>query len=271
MRREFLTDVPGVRWVPTRESGVGVLVLTGSSGRVDERRCQLLAEHGALAESVRWFGGPGQHDGPWEIPIETFLDRIAALAQNCDRILLLGTSFGAEAALLTGAVSRTVAAVIAFSPSDVVWAGVTSQGRVTSHWTLSGTTVSFVPFVTDWEPSTDPPAFVSFYRQCRTTFPEDCARAAIEVERIPELLLVAGGDDQVWDSVAHAQAIAARRERHGLTTTVVTEPGAGHRVQLPGESVVSGGMTMARGGTPEADERLGCAAWPHLQALLRPR
>jgi pimeloyl-ACP methyl ester carboxylesterase len=133
MKRHELSGVPGVRWVPDHATGVGALVLAGSSGRVQSSRAELLARHGVLAESIQWFGGPGQHDGPWEIPLELFLDRVADLVKGCDRIIVLGTSFGTEAALLTGAHSAHVAAVVALAPSDVVWAGVTPNGRVTSH------------------------------------------------------------------------------------------------------------------------------------------
>jgi hypothetical protein len=141
---------PGVRWLPDEPTGVGALVLAGSSGRVDSARVELLADHGVVAESIQWFGGPGQHDGPWEIPLELFLDRVADLARDCDRVLVLGTSLGAEAALLTGAHSAHVAAVVAFAPTDLIWAGVRGDGTVTSHWTLGGALLPYVPFDDTW-------------------------------------------------------------------------------------------------------------------------
>jgi uncharacterized protein len=90
-----LSDIEGVRWVPDIPTAVGALVLAGSSGRVDTTRAELLARKGVLSESIRWFGGAGQHDGPWEIPLELFLGRVEELAKDCDRVLVLGTSFGA--------------------------------------------------------------------------------------------------------------------------------------------------------------------------------
>lgn len=208
MRRQELTGVEGVRWVPDRPSGTGALVLAGSSGRVDSERARLLAAEGAVAESLRWFGGPGQHEGPWEIPLELFLERVQALAETCDRVVVVGTSFGAEAALLTGAHSPLVSAVVAFAPSDVIWAGGTAEGRVTSHWTLAGQPLPYVPFIEDWVPSEDPPAFLELYRQSRQRFSAQVKEAAIPAERIPEVLLVAGGEDKVWPSVLHSDAIA---------------------------------------------------------------
>ena len=113
-----LTDMEGVRCLPEEHRGVGALVLAGSSGRVDTDRARVLGAHGVLAESIRWFGGDGQHDGPWEIPVELFLDRVAMLRKVCERVIVLGTSFGAEAALVTGVLSDHVDAVVAFAPSD---------------------------------------------------------------------------------------------------------------------------------------------------------
>jgi hypothetical protein len=245
-----------------------VLVLAGSSGRVDTTRAELLARHGAVAESIRWFGGPGQHDGPWEIAIELFLGRVQELATVCDRIVVVGTSFGSEAALLTGAHSTQVSAVVAFAPSDVVWTGVTAEGRTTSHWTLNGRLLPHVPFVDGWESAADPPEFVDFYRECRARFPEQVRAAAIPVERIPHVVVVAGGDDRVWPAVIHAEAIAERRRWHGVATAVVTDLDAGHRTILPGEAPATGGILMSRGGNDAADRRLGNEAWRHLVALL---
>lgn len=90
MQRVELTGVEGDRWHPDHPSGVGALVLAGSSGRVDSGRAELLARNGVVAESVRWFGGAGQHDGPWEIPLELFIDRVQGLTGECDRLLVVG-------------------------------------------------------------------------------------------------------------------------------------------------------------------------------------
>ncbi|WP_460792223.1 GrpB family protein [Nocardioides maradonensis] len=271
MRELGLAGVDGVRCEPDVATGTGVLVLAGSSGRVDRARARLLAEQGAIAESIRWFGGPGQHDGPWEVPLELFLGHVEHLGRDCDRVVVVGTSFGAEAALLTGSLSEDVAAVVAFAPSDVVWAGVTHDGRVTSHWTLEGIPLPFVPFDDTWEPATEPPAYDGLYRASRRRFAGDLDAATIPVERIRDLVLVAGGDDRVWPAAEHAERIRHRRAARGLLTTVVTDPAAGHRTILPGEPVVTGGQPMARGGSEDADRRLGSAAWPALLRVLRGR
>jgi hypothetical protein len=263
-----LSDPSGVRVTPAEHSGIGVLTLAGSSGRVDVDRARLFARHGAVAESIQWFGGPGQHPGPWEIPLEQFRTRVVELQRSCDHILVVGTSFGSEAAMLTGAYTCGVDAVVAFAPSDVVWAGVTPEGKQTSHWTMDGQPLPYVPFLEDWTPDRDPPSFTGLYELSHAADPDVTEAATIPVERIPALILVAGQDDLVWPSARQAQAIVDRRARHGLPTTLVLDPAAGHRAILPGESAVVGGAAMARGGSTTADRRLGEAAWEHIRRFM---
>ncbi|WP_217428232.1 acyl-CoA thioester hydrolase/BAAT C-terminal domain-containing protein [Microlunatus speluncae] len=264
-----LTDPIGIRVTPDRPSDTAVLVLAGSSGRVETARAELLARSGAVAESIRWFGGPGQQPGPWEVPVELFQSRVAELRTLADRVVILGTSFGAEAALITAAYTPEVDAVIAFAPTDVVWAGIRPEGGQTSHWTVAGAALPYISFVEDWRPDTDPPAYRELYRTSwEHADPGGRAAAEIPVERIPRILLVAGGDDQVWPSVDHAHRIAQRRRAVGRDTMIVSAPEAGHRTILPGETAVVGGQAMARGGTPEADAALGERAWPKITELL---
>ncbi|MFT4288515.1 acyl-CoA thioester hydrolase/BAAT C-terminal domain-containing protein [Nocardioides sp.] len=268
MRQERLSDPPGIRWLPDRPSGVGVLVLAGSRGQADPARARLFASQGAIAESIQWFGGPGQHEAPWEIPVETIQDRVAALARECDRVVVAGLSFGAEAALVVASYTPQVEAVVAFSPLDVVWAGVRPDGSQTSHWTLAGEPLPFVPFAEDWEPDDDPPAYRGLYLRSRELFPDAVVAATIAVEQIPSVVLVAGGDDEVWPANLHAERIATRRAAHGRSTTLVTDPEAGHRAILPGEEPVTAGIQLRRGGTEAADRRLGVAAWGAIVPLL---
>jgi uncharacterized protein len=268
VRRVELTGPAGVRWVPAEHGGAGALVLAGSSGRVDETRARVLAEQGLIAESIQWFGGPGQPAGPWEVPLETFQRRLSDLARYCDRVFIVGTSFGAEAALVTAALTPGVDGAVAFAPSDVVWAGVDPAGRQVSHWSLDGKPLPFVAFDESWRPDMGPPAFRTLYARSREADPRATAAAAIPVERISRVLTVAGGDDQVWPSDLHAESIRARRAAHGLDTTVVADAQAGHRAILPGEPVVAGGQQMRRGGTETADRRLGRRAWDSIRALI---
>lgn len=265
-------DLPDPEWRLVRAAtpcGVGLLLLAGSSGRVDVDRAALLARHGATVLAIRWFGGPGQSPGPYDVPLELVVDAVDRLAPECDRLGIVGTSFGAEAALLVASRDRRVAATVAFAPSAYVWGGWDSR-RWTSHWTWAGATLPWVPLIDGWEPDSDPPAYRGWYAASLAAAPPDRLEAAtIPAESIGgELVLVAGGDDQVWPAADFAAAVADRRARHGLDTTVVTETAAGHRTLLPGEGVVEGGQRMLRGGTLDADRALGARAWPQLVASL---
>lgn len=252
---------------------MGLLVLAGSSGRVDTQRAKLLADHGAIALPLQWFGGRGQPAGPWEVPIESFTSALDYLAKEADSLAIVGVSFGAEAALVTASIDPRVRAVVAFAPSHVIWAGYDQdQQRWTSHWTWQGSRLPFVPIHRPPPPEPDegPLSYLPVYRaSLRAAGEEVLEQATIHVENIPEVLLVSGGDDQVWPSGDFAQAIKSRRASYGHDTAHVHLPEAGHRTILPGEQPPTSGRVMARGGTLEADSILGQLAWRHLLTTLR--
>ncbi|MDN3443286.1 acyl-CoA thioester hydrolase/BAAT C-terminal domain-containing protein [Microbacterium sp. APC 3901] len=253
--------------VSARPCGTAVLLLAGSSGRLESARADLLSRRGARVRTIRWFGGIGQRPAPQEVPIELFIEQIELLRRDHDRVAIFGTSFGAEAALVT-ATTVEVDATIAVSPSSVVWSGL-AEGRWSSHWTLGGSPLPAVEFDPAWAPMTDPPEYLSLYSTSLTLDPALTAAATIPVERISgDLLLIAGGDDRVWPSAAFTTAISQRRRAHGRSTTIVQHPDAGHRLLLPGEAPAAGGMHMARGGTPRADAALGAQAWPEIARIL---
>ena len=252
---------------PDESCGTAVLLLAGSSGRIETERADLLATHGARVRAIRWFGGVGQRPTPHEVPIELFIEQLELLRRDSDRVAIFGTSFGAEAALVTASVHPTDVA-IAVAPSSVIWSGL-ADGRWSSHWTLDGIPLPAVPFDSSWEPDTDPPAYRSLYESSVDRHPDLAAAAAIRAEDIVgQVVLIAGGDDHVWPSVAFAERLALRRTAAGLDTVVVTHPAAGHRLTLPGETAVVGGQAMARGGSTAADSELGALAWPELVRSL---
>lgn len=254
--------------IPDEPSGAGVLLLAGSSGRVEVERAALLARHGIRTRAVRWFGGEGQRPVPFEVPIELFLDQLDELRRECDRVSVVGTSFGAEAALVTATLTP-LHAVVAISPSSVVWGGV-HEGIWSSHWTVSGAPLPWVRFDDGWMPDADPPAYLSLYRSSLALDEAVTDAAAIPVEHIDApVLLTAGGDDQVWPATEFAERIALRRAASGLRTEVISSPEAGHRLVLPGESAAASGTTMQRGGSEQADRTLGERVWPRLLQVVR--
>lgn len=129
-----------------RSTGTGVVVVAGSSGRLDAGRADMLAGHGVTALALRWFGGEGQPGVPCEIPLETFIEANDLLAAECARVVLMGHSYGAEAALLTATLDQRVDAVVALAPTDVAWEGQNGHDDDPrrSKWTYQGDPIPFV-------------------------------------------------------------------------------------------------------------------------------
>ncbi|CAN5381525.1 acyl-CoA thioester hydrolase/BAAT C-terminal domain-containing protein [soil metagenome] len=254
-------------------NGTGVLVVAGSSGRLDVRRAEMLATWGVTALALRWFGGDAQPVMPCEIPMETFTEAVDLLTGECERIVVLGLSYGAEAALLTATVDDRIDAVVALAPTDVAWEGQHQHDDDPrrSKWTHRGVGLPFVPIDRSWEPASTSPAFVELYERSRDRADSEAVEAAtIPVERFAgELVLVAGGDDQVWASSRAAKNIATRRARAGLATVVVEDPLAGHPVVLPRETPPDPGRPYQVGGDGGAPQRLGALAWPAIRRVLR--
>ncbi len=214
-----------------RPSGLGAVVLGGSSGRVDVARAGLLADRGAMAIAMRWFAGPGQSPGICEIPLETFAlatDRL--IEEGCDRIAFLGTSKGAEAALLVASYDPRIDAVVAFSPSSVVWAN-TGPGAdgigwpLRSSFTHRGAPLPFVPHEAEALLSVNrlpPVRYLELFQKSLRTFASLLPQAAIPIERArAEIILVAGEDDALWPSAMFARALADRLRINGRAASLV--------------------------------------------------
>jgi alpha-beta hydrolase superfamily lysophospholipase len=277
-RRELTEPWEGVLVAPARGSDVGVLVLAGSSGRVERERARLLAQQGFTALAIRWFGGSGQPPGICEVPLETFTAAVDFLQQGgARRIGILGTSKGAEAALLTAVHDPRVDVVVAQSPTSRVWCNVGpgrdgEQRPYRSSWTLRGQPLPFVPMDDDWtpdEPEGSPVAVRGWYARSEQTFAQLLKQARIPAEQArAELLLIAGGADAMWPSLPFAEQLVRRRRSAGRSVHLVSQPDAGHRPRLPGEGPAPASPHFAYGGTREADALLGRQAWPHILRSL---
>ncbi|MFJ7905168.1 acyl-CoA thioester hydrolase/BAAT C-terminal domain-containing protein [Streptomyces sp. NPDC096198] len=276
--RDLSAPWEGVLAAPLHGSKVGVLVLAGSSGRIEHERARLLARHGVTALAIRWFGGPGQPSGICEVPLETFTTAVDLLRNGgAQRIAVLGVSKGAEAALLTAVYDPRVDAVVALSPTSRVWCNVGpghdgAQHPYRSSWTWRGRPLPFVPMDDSWtpgEPVTGPVAIRGWYERSEQTFAQLLPPAEIPVDRTgADLLLVAGADDAMWPSLPYAEQLARRRRSAGAAVRLISHPDAGHRPRLPGESPALPSPRFHYGGTPEADALLGRTAWPHILNAL---
>jgi acetyl esterase/lipase len=262
-------DVQGTLLTPERTTGLGVIVLAGSSGRVDVARASLFAAKGAVALALRWFGGDGLNPIIHEVPLEVFFRATDRLLQaGCERIAYVGTSRGAEASLLVAIEDSRVDVVVAISPTSVVWAG--DGLAASSSWTRNGTPLPFVHYDVAAFPAQigGPVPYRRYFEQSLERFADEMPAATIAIEKArARVILVAGGDDALWPSDLFARTLAQRLEAAGKPHVLLIHPKAGHRVLLPGETTPRSAVN-AHGGTDEADQALGLAAWNEISRAL---
>jgi uncharacterized protein len=283
--RETTEPWEGVLYTdPGSPARTGLLVLAGSSGRVERTRARILAAYGLTTLAIRWFGGPGQPARPCEVPLETFtaaLDLLAA--QNVGRLGILGLSKGAEAAMLVAVRDPRVDAVVALSPPAHAW-GWSRSGRgpdgaqapCCSCWTWQGRPLAYVPMDPAWAAARQhlegPVAIRGWYDASERAYADRLAAAEIPVEKAPaDLVLVAGADDGMWPSARYAAQLAARRRAAGRSVRVIEHADAGHRPVFPGEAPYPWSSTFEYGGSDEADASLGAQALATVLEVLRGR
>ena len=246
----------------------GVLVLSGSSGRVEEDRCRVLAGLGATAASYRWFGETVDR-----VPLESFDDALSTLHERCERLVVLGTSRGAEAALLLGARHAEIDAVVAVSPQRRRLGGaepgpaaalvVDQRRRSRCRSCRTTTTGSRTP--------TRSSSWACTSRASRRT-PTGCrprgSRSSGSRVRCCWSRAATTGSGRPATSPSGS---SDRRSAAGLRTELVSHPRAGHRVVLPGEQPPAASH-LVHGGTADADAALGAAgvAAPRGAAGLMP-
>lgn len=179
-----------------------------------------------------------------EIPIE-LIERIQEwIGQQPEldptRIVLHGTSKGAEFALLAACRIDGIAGVVGMVPSSVVWSAfgpeVVDGAQPGSSFSWRGEPLPYMP---------DPPLMIAkefweLFAHARfenrdwkqasfIAHPDHYEQARIRVDDIDEpVLLVGGGRDWLWDSAGMAASIKAVRDAAGLETTLVIGRRAGH-------------------------------------------
>jgi dienelactone hydrolase len=239
-----------------------VLVFGGSEGGLSTGlTAELLASRGFPALALAYFGEPGLPAALDRIPLEYFADAARWLGRqpgtDAQRLTVEGASRGSEAALLLAAYFPClVHAVIAGSPSSVIHGAVALTHPVPPTdpaWTLRGKPL---PIATR--------AVIN-------------PAAIIPVEKIkgPVLLLV-GGEDQLWPSPFYAQQIMAEMgsSHDGYPHQDLVFPDAGHAAggafpYAVGPVTVSTPVaTLHLGGTPFANSVAETMAWHDVLTFL---
>jgi dienelactone hydrolase len=194
------------------------------------------------------------------------------------RIGVVGTSKGAEFALLAATRMPWVRSVVAWVPSDVVWEGWgpgTEPGR-SSSFSWQGKPLPFVPYrgMAEELAGFQTGAAVRLRRPQdagRAAHPERIAAARIPVEDFAGPLMVIGGHaDQVWDSGGMAEQIADRRRQAGRETVTRVFRDAGHYLGSHGWGPTTqyDAGPMKGGGTPQANAHAQAESWRALFDFL---
>ncbi len=198
---------------------------------------------------------------------------------DATRIAIHGTSKGAEFALLAGVHLPWVTSIIAVVPSDVVWEGwgPNIEPGKRASFALNGKPFPFVPYQ-DFANE-----FMGFQTgdDVRIRRPQDKGRAAnpaaaaaarIPVERIKApVMVIAGQEDQVWNSAMMAHNIAERRAEAKRDTVALIYTDAGHYLSGSGYNPTTqyNAEPSKSGGTPEGNARAQADAWPKTIAFLK--
>ncbi|MCL6611593.1 MAG: ABC transporter substrate-binding protein [Peptococcaceae bacterium] len=303
---ERLYLLPGVKRVEVRESGVvgtlfipagegkrpAIIVLGGSEGGSYEPAAAIYASHGYVALALAYFGMEGLPDSLVNIPLETVERAIGWLeahpAVDKNAIGIWGASKGAELALLAASHYPQIKAVVAKSPSAVVFEGVSEDmGRNhKSSWSFKGEPVPFVPVVFTQELVESYFAAVA-KKEPWPTSPmyeyalhngEAVEKATIRVERINgPVLLVSGGLDGVWPAGKFSEMIMNRLKEKGHPFPDVRfhYPDAGHQISTPYSPTtvnwlaLPGGLIEDLGGTPEGNAAASMDSWPKIIDFFR--
>ncbi|HEY9180597.1 MAG TPA: alpha/beta fold hydrolase [Candidatus Baltobacteraceae bacterium] len=267
-----------------------ILLLGGSEG--GDSMAQLakrFAGYGYVAASVAYFGAPGLPKTLENIPVETIgtaLDGIAKREDvDPDKIAVLGGSKGGELALLVASTYPQIHAVVADVPSPFAWEGIAAgPGAPESSWTIAGKPVPYVPYT-----STMGAQFMNAYTMhqpldlrkgydaAMMENEADIAPAMFPLQNIHgPVLLLAGDDDQIWNSQAQCALALAylQQHHHAYADKYVHYAGAGHMFLFarPGHAdtqAALGPMTLLLGGSEQSNVAAANAAWPLIGEFLQ--
>ncbi len=263
-----------------------VMLLAGSDGGRLEHAATMLAAKGYNVLDLAYFNQDGVPKNLENIPLEYFHGAIQVfkeMTENEEKISVIGYSRGAELALLLASTYDEFNAVIAGAPGAYVTSGLkNSIYAPIQSWTLADKPIPYFKFT--YRPS----VMFSFFRQWMVKkpasflgiwesslkAPEKNEAARIKVENIKApVLLLTGGDDQVWPAAHFAKLMKNKLPQ--LEWKHYEQ--AGHFLSFPYalpnmpanlNEHVGGRMTMQFGGTAEANALAAADSLPHIFNFL---
>ena len=207
-----------------------VITLTGSNGGLSNKRAEELSEHGFAGLALAYFNYKDLPEKLSEIPLEYFEKAIAYIDQHpeldANNVGIYGVSRGGELALILASwFPEKFHAIVATAPSNVV---IGTRDN-TPSWTYKGKELR-PPAHVDSSPLIGGDQQNPVKTKAMFTKTPFCQESAIPVENITsKVLLITGGDDNVWPSSLFANELKKRLNY----CTHHNYPKAGHSINIP--------------------------------------
>jgi len=241
---------------PHSDPQPGIIVLSGSEGGIEvaQRYAGLLASHGYSALALAYFKMNGLPGNLCNIPLEYF-EKAIKWMQNQenvvrDRIGIFGRSKGGELALVLGATFPQISAIVAHTPSAVVFEGIILRRKGKSRakqssWSYQGQPFPYVKLkigssfkmlsllfnLAVRKPVQPVHIYVESMKDAVSA-----EKATIQVEKInAPLLLISAEDDVVWPSTAFCSMIVDRLKKFNFPYTLkhLNYSRTGHNIIFP--------------------------------------
>lgn len=268
----------GFHLLPEKKTHKGVVVCYGGSeGSPNFPYAEHFAKLGYESVAVFMFGMENQPKTLCDVPLEQFQDVLDYLAEKGwkdEPLTVFGGSKGAEYALNLADKYEQISNLVLIAPSAYNFAGL-DFSKIGSSWTWQGKELPFVnmqksnfsAFIKNMVVPMLIKAPVSYKETYDSAVAQDpeAETKLIPVKRTKaEILLLAGEDDQMWNSPAFAEKIREQNPEH---VRVVIYPGAGHVFRGNGV-IATPSMVMNVGGTQEANEKAGRESQAEIESFL---
>jgi len=260
-----------------KSNGATLLLIGGSEGglsKAGQRDALYFQDVGYNVLQLSFYLAEGQPKNLEMIPLELFdgaIEWLRARSEvSMDKFGIVGTSKGAEAALIVASRHTEIDAVVAIVPSSVSWQGINwaRDGRAPeASWSANGKAVASLPYGA-WENEL---GLFSLYKN-GLEVADQFDEAFIPMESSQaKTLLICGGADTLWPSCPMAEQLKSRAiEKGGPDVSILNYPEAGHFVSgVPDTDVDPADQTpVTFGGTVASNYAAQLDNWPKIVEFL---
>ncbi|WP_017549547.1 acyl-CoA thioester hydrolase/BAAT C-terminal domain-containing protein [Salinicoccus carnicancri] len=243
-----------------------IAVFGGSEGSSNFDMALQLAEEGYEVYSLFFFGAPNQNEELSQVPLEFFGDFLKHAELEGEEVTVIGASKGAELGLVLTNYYDEISNLVLYAPSSYVFQGLSFGRESHSSWTWDDEDLPYISLQQS-----------DFWAFARTIFDSivlnpvkyrETYVSAVETNDNSEAkridtsnfggtaLLIAGGDDAMWQSETAAKEIG---EALGERAEMDIYPEAGHLFGAPpavGGLAVGGTIDSNEAAKDESDRRL---------------